>query len=174
MHDEPAAFYAPAEHYIRRNFYAQENPENHPVPRHPAGKAYPVRRCLRHFAGGFRYRAERIALWHPVADGVCHRQLAERDCLHGADAAGESRRSARYRPFDFGECQPDAWLFRAAADVKNAKIMKRASLRRGAFFCNQEDNNGDYPHHVDAHQQGQDNRPVPESTAGLCEEPGQD
>lgn len=22
-------------------------------------------RCLRHFAGGFRYRAERIALWHP-------------------------------------------------------------------------------------------------------------
>ena len=48
--------------------------------------------------------ADRIALWHPVADGVCHRQLAERDCLCGADAAGESRRSARHRPSDFGEC----------------------------------------------------------------------
>lgn len=27
MHDEPAAFHAPAEHSIRRNFYAQDNPE---------------------------------------------------------------------------------------------------------------------------------------------------
>lgn len=55
--------------------------------------------------------------------------------------------------------------------MKNAKIMKRASLRRGAFFCNQEDNNGDYPHHIDAHQQGQDNRPVPEARLDYVKNP---